>query len=104
MQMLTPTLPLYIIGLSGSETDVGLAVGAFMSTAVVVRLLATSAADDWGMKRVLLGSASAFAACGLPVPLMPSVLTIILLRGLHGEGRRSRLWCRGRTETGGGQT
>lgn len=86
MQILTPTLPLYIVGLGGSEPDVGLAMGAFVFTAVVVRLLGASAADEWGLKRVLLGSVAVFTTCGLLYPLMPSVGAIIVLRALHGAG------------------
>jgi MFS family permease len=86
MQMLTPTLPLYIVGLGGTEPDVGVAVGAFVSTAIVVRLLAGSAGDRWGVKRVLFGSGALFAACGMLYPFVPGVGALIALRALHGVG------------------
>jgi MFS family permease len=52
--MLFPTLPLFIKQMGGNETQVGLAMGAFMLTAVIFRPFVGGLLDRFGRRPFIL--------------------------------------------------
>jgi len=84
IQVLLPTLPVYLIKVGGSQQDIGYAMGAFTICAMVMRPIAGWLVDTYGRKKIItLGMVLIFAVSGLyslsDVPIM-----IIVTRGLHG--------------------
>ncbi|MGI6412589.1 MAG: MFS transporter [Syntrophomonadaceae bacterium] len=84
IQVLLPTLPVYLSLIGGSQQDVGFAMGAFTICAMVVRPIAGWLVDTYGRKRVItLGMFLLFAVSGL-YRLSTLPIMIIAARGLHG--------------------
>jgi MFS family permease len=85
--VLIPTVPLYVSGpLAGSDIAVGLVVGAFSVSALVLRPWAGRMADRRG-RVALMGSGAAFCAISVAgYGLARSVLVLVLLRLLTGVG------------------
>lgn len=84
IQVLLPTLPVYLIKIGGSQQDIGYAMGAFTICAMVMRPIAGWLVDNYGRKKIItLGMVLIFAVSGLyslsNIPIM-----IIVTRGLHG--------------------
>lgn len=50
-QMLLPTLPVYIAQHSGSSSDIGLVIGIFALSALLIRPLSGAASDSIGRKK-----------------------------------------------------
>lgn len=85
-QMLIPTLPLYVSQLSGNNTLVGLVVGIFTFSALLVRPWAGYAVESWGRKLVLLLGISLVALTVGSFALIGSVLFLFMMRILQGAG------------------
>jgi MFS family permease len=84
---LYPVMPRFVRGpLGGSDADVGLAVGAFSFTAVLLRPLVGSLGDRFGRKPLWLFGAGAFAASVVFYGQARSVETLLLLRLINGVG------------------
>lgn len=84
IQVLLPTLPVYLSMLGGSYKEVGYAMGAFTICSMLMRPIAGYLVDSWGRKKIVtLGFFLIFAVSGLyrwsTLPIM-----IIVTRGLHG--------------------
>ncbi len=84
IQVLLPTLPVYLFKVGGSQQDIGYAMGAFTICAMVMRPIAGWLVDTYGRKKIItLGMILMLAVSGLyqlsTVPIM-----IIVTRGLHG--------------------
>ncbi len=84
IQVLLPTLPVYLFKVGGSQQDIGYAMGAFTICAMLMRPIAGWLVDTYGRKKIItLGMVLMLAVSGLyrlsSVPIM-----IILTRGLHG--------------------
>ncbi len=83
---LLTTLPVYIVRIGGSESQVGLIIGVFSITALILRPVVGRAADDYGRRvfilagNVILALASGLYALASTVPLL------LGLRVLHGVG------------------
>nr|MDA8217150.1 hypothetical protein [Dehalococcoidales bacterium] len=60
MYLLIPLLPLYTVEIGGHSSDVGLVVGAFTITAVLVRPRAGTISDTIGRKPLFLGGSLVF--------------------------------------------
>lgn len=82
--LLTPTLPLYISSLGGTELLVGLILATFSVTSFLVRPLLGYLADNWTVVGVLLlGSfLLALAGFGLLVPVFAALAVANALRGI----------------------
>ncbi|MBI4261057.1 MAG: MFS transporter [Actinobacteria bacterium] len=86
--MLVPTLPLYVEGpLSGGDVSVGLVVGAFSLTALLVRPLAARLAERRGRRVPMLAGAAIFAASVAAYQAVDAVWTIVPLRLATGAGQ-----------------
>ncbi len=86
MHFLLPALPLYVILLGGQESDVGMVMGAFTLTSVLLRPYVGRGVDSWRRKPFLLLGALIFALASLSYNLATSVPLILLVRAFHGAG------------------
>lgn len=85
--MLLPTLPLYVEEvLGGSDLAVGITVGAFGFTALLLRPWVGRSGDRSGRRRLLVGGALVVGATVLAYPLAGSVPVLVGLRLLTGAG------------------
>jgi len=84
VQVLLPTLPLYLFKIGGSQQDVGYAMGAYTICAMVMRPIAGWLVDTYGRKKIVtLGMVLMLAISGL-YRIATQPLMIIVIRGLHG--------------------
>ena len=86
MHFLLPALPLYVILMGGQESDVGMVMGAFTLTSVLLRPYVGRGVDSWRRKPFLLLGALIFALASLSYNLATSVPLILLVRAFHGAG------------------
>ncbi len=86
MHFLLPALPLYIILLGGHESDVGMVMGAFTLTSVILRPFVGRGVDNWRRKPFLLLGALIFMLASLSYNLASSVPLVFLVRAFHGAG------------------
>ncbi|WP_339295769.1 MFS transporter [Paenibacillus sp. FSL W7-1279] len=82
--LLLPTLPLYIKHLGGSETQVGLAAGAFTLTAVVFRPMVGGLVDRYGRRAFYIWGLIFFVLSMYLYDWVSSILLLLALRILHG--------------------
>ena len=80
------TLPEYITQLGGSESEVGLIIGVFTISAVLLRPFIGREVDRRGRKIILLAGTAVFLISMLLYSYTTSVLSLLLLRVLHGIG------------------
>lgn len=85
-QMLMPTLPLYVVELGGSESIVGLVIGVFTVSAVIIRPVAGWALDTYGRKAIFLMGLVVMAAITLAYNWVGVILALLALRLIHGIG------------------
>jgi MFS family permease len=84
MQVLLPTLPVYLFLLGGSHQEVGYAMGAFTICSMLMSPFAGYLVDSWGRKRIItLGLCLVLAVTTL-YRLATLPILIIITRGLHG--------------------
>jgi MFS family permease len=86
MHFLLPALPLYVILLGGQESDVGMVMGAFTLTSVVLRPYVGRGVDNGRRKPFLLLGALIFVLASLFYNLAGNVPLVLLVRALHGVG------------------
>ncbi|MGG4103877.1 MFS transporter [Paenibacillus lautus] len=82
--LLLPTLPLYIKHLGGSESQVGLAAGAFTLTAVVFRPMVGGLVDRYGRRAFYVWGLIFFILSMYLYDWVGSILLLLALRILHG--------------------
>lgn len=80
------TLPLYILKIGGSESEIGLIIGVFTISAVLLRPHLGREVDRRGRKNVLLAGLLVFLLSMLLYTYTTSVASLLLLRVLHGIG------------------
>jgi MFS family permease len=85
-QMLTPTLPLYVLSLGGGTVAAGLTIGLFTGAAVLIRPFAGWALDAYGRRLLLLGGLAAFLLAAGTYGWVATVALLLVLRSLHGLG------------------
>ncbi|WP_170270395.1 MFS transporter [Heliorestis acidaminivorans] len=84
LQVILPTLPVYVQELGGKEADVGLIIGLFTFTAMLSRPISGLILDRWGRKSLLLLALFVYALFSYSYILASSVLVLILIRLIHG--------------------
>jgi len=82
--MLFPTLPLFIKQMGGNETQVGLAMGAFMLTAVIFRPFVGGLLDRFGRRPFILWGLLLFAVAMYMYNWIAGIGVLMALRILHG--------------------
>jgi MFS family permease len=82
--LLIPTLPLLIINLGGSESQVGLATGVFTLSAVIFRPIIGGLLDQYGRRPFILWGLLLFVLSMYLYDWIGGFVILILLRILHG--------------------
>ncbi|MTI80537.1 MAG: MFS transporter [Firmicutes bacterium] len=85
-QMLLPTMPVYVKQLGGQESVVGLVIGIFTVSAVIVRPFVGQMVGTYGRKALLVGGIIIFVISTLAYNWAPTVFILLALRFLHGIG------------------
>ena len=80
------TLPIYILKLGGSESEIGLIIGVFTISAVLLRPFIGRELDRRGRKKILLAGSLVFLLSMLLYNYTTSVTALLLLRVFHGLG------------------
>ncbi|MBD2867259.1 MFS transporter [Paenibacillus arenilitoris] len=84
--LLLPTLPLFIADMGGTESQVGLAAGAFTLTAVVLRPFVGGLLDRYGRRPFMIGGLLLFILSMGLYNWVSTVAVLLALRVLHGVG------------------
>lgn len=85
-QMLLPTLPVYAKHLGGQETAMGMIIGAFTVSALLVRPFAGQVLDSRGRRGPLLLGLAVFMLSVLAYNWAFSIIALLAFRFLHGFG------------------
>lgn len=84
MQLLLPTLPLYIIDIGGSKQDVGYIMGAYTLGATLMRFLAGWLVDNYGRKKNIIIGLAFMLAITVLYSIFKTVSTVMIIRVMHG--------------------
>ncbi|CAG7646008.1 Staphylopine export protein [Paenibacillus solanacearum] len=84
LYLLLPTMPLYIKQLGGSESQVGLAAGAFTLAAVVFRPIVGGLLDRYGRRPFMIWGLLVFALSMYAYDWIAGIAALLALRVLHG--------------------
>ncbi|MBM7656424.1 MFS family permease [Neobacillus cucumis] len=82
--MLYPTLPLFIKERGGNESQVGLAMGAFMLSSVIFRPFVGGLLDRFGRRPFIVWGMLFFAVAMYMYNWIGGIVVLMLLRILHG--------------------
>lgn len=85
-QMVTATLPVYVLALGGTDAEAGLVSGALAFTALVLRPLIGWLTDAWRRRPLVLIGTSCYGLASLIYLVAGSVPVLILGRIVHGYG------------------
>lgn len=80
------TLPLYVLKLGGSKSEIGLIIGVFTISAVLSRPHLGRAVDTHGRKTILIAGLLIFLVCMLLYNYTTNVISLLMLRVFHGIG------------------
>src|SRR5918994_2014556 len=83
--ILQPTFPLYVTQLGGSPFIVGLVLGSFAVTSIILRPVIGHWADRWNEAGVMIAGLL-FMAASLLLCFLPSIEATMLANGLRGIG------------------
>ena len=86
MQMLTATLPVYVISLGGSRADAGLVSGAMAVTALLFRPFIGWLTDAWRRRPFVLIGTSCYGLASVAYLLANSIPFLLFGRFIHGFG------------------
>jgi MFS family permease len=84
--LLLTTLPLYLVEVGLGKSDIGLLIGIFSATAVVLRPLMGRVADVWGKKRVAVAGGLLLAFSFTLYPASTTLPLLLMLHILRGVG------------------
>ncbi|SDD76159.1 Predicted arabinose efflux permease, MFS family [Paenibacillus sp. UNCCL117] len=82
--LLLPTMPLFIKEMGGTESQIGLAAGAFTLTAVVFRPLVGGLLDRYGRRSFMIWGLLFFILCMYLYEWVAGIAILLVLRALHG--------------------
>lgn len=85
-QMLMPTMPVYVAKLGGQASAIGLVIGVFTISAVLMRPLVGLGLDRWGRLGFLVLGLGIFVLSVLSYNLAGTVSALLGLRLVHGFG------------------
>lgn len=83
---LLATLPVYLTTIGGSEAQVGLIIGVFSLTSIVLRPIVGALADSRGKRPFIVAGTAIMAVAGVLYTLSTSVPPLLGLRVVHGVG------------------
>jgi len=84
--LLLPTLPLYVQHMGGHQKDVGVIIGVFTISSVVIRVFAGRFTDKFGRKMLLLLGAFIFFVSPPLYYVASAVQPLFFVRIFHGAG------------------
>lgn len=84
--LLLAVMPLYLKDLGGSDSQVGLVIGAFAISALFPRPFVGREIDRGGSKRFMLAGAAVFVVASLLYMLASSIPILFMVRIVHGIG------------------
>jgi MFS family permease len=84
--LILPVMPLYVAAMGGTSLQLGLIIGCFAFTAMVLRPPAGWVVDTRGPRPVLVAGVSIFLLASLGYAIAPSVVAVLGLRVFHGIG------------------
>lgn len=84
--LLVPTLPLYVRSVGASDRAIGVVMGAFAVTSMLLRPWTGWASDRWGRRPLMLAGALVFALAPLAYALSAGVIALASSRLFHGAG------------------
>ncbi len=87
--LLLPVIPLYVVSLGGSPSDVGIALGLFPIASILARPFIGVYADTQGRKIYMIIGGIIFLVASLLYSVTATLLVLFLLRLLHGLGMAS---------------
>jgi MFS family permease len=82
--LLLPILPQYVVHLGGSASQIGLVMGIFTFSSILIRPYLARLADTRGRRFVLLAATASFALLFLPYMKVQTMIPLYCLRILHG--------------------
>lgn len=86
LQLLLPTLPVFVQKLGGNETHVGLVIGIFTVSAMLIRPWAGLKLDTRSRQGILFGGLAVFIFSALAYNWVSGVFFLLLMRFVHGVG------------------
>jgi len=84
VQLLLPTLPLYLLKIGGTQRDVGFVMGAYTIGAMFMRAGAGWLSDRYGRKRVMISGLAMMAAVSVLYWKADHVSYVTVVRVFHG--------------------
>lgn len=84
--LLLSALPLFARRLGASDAAIGLIMGSFAVSAMLLRPPVGWAADRWGRKPLMVGGAAVFLACSLGYGFTAGAAGLLVVRLAHGAG------------------
>ena len=84
--LLLPTLPLYVQGMGGDQSHVGIIIGVFTLSSVLFRPIAGKFTDIYGRKIFLITGAVIFFVSPFFYYRASAIFTLFLVRIFHGLG------------------
>jgi len=84
VQLLLPTLPLYLIKIGGAQGDVGFVMGAYTIAAMFMRAISGWLSDRYGRKRIMVSGLAMMVAVTVLYWFAKTVPVIVVVRVLHG--------------------
>jgi MFS family permease len=84
IQLLLPTLPMYLLKIGGNQRDVGLVMSTYTIGAMFMRGVAGWLSDRYGKKRVMVVGFCAMLVVSLLYWSAQNVLSVAAIRGFHG--------------------
>lgn len=87
--LLLPVIPLYVVKLGGTPSDVGIALGIFPIASILARPFIGVYADTQGRKLYMMIGGLIFLLSALFYSLTATLLVLFVLRLLHGIGMAS---------------
>jgi MFS family permease len=84
LQLLLPTMPLYLLKIGGTQRDVGYVMAAYTLSATCVRSIAGWLLDRYGRKRIMILGLTAMLTVTVLYRLAYDVSSVAIIRALHG--------------------
>lgn len=84
VQLLLPTLPLYLLTIGGAQSDVGFVMAAYTIAAMFMRAISGWLSDRYGRKRIMISGLVMMIVVSLIYWIADNVPLVALTRGLHG--------------------
>ncbi len=84
LQMLLPTLPLYLLEIGGDQRDVGYVMGVYTISAMAIRPISGWLLDNYGRKKFMIMGLVMVVAITLLYKFATDIQLLMVIRGFHG--------------------